>query len=242
MDGPREFYIYTAFRPDGSPCYVGKGKGNRWRVHLRRSHNIVLRRIIAKSGGEIPIVVVRSNLTEAEAFEIERAFIAAIGRGQYGPLVNMTDGGEGMSGHKPSLESIEKRVSKLRGRPRSKETIEKIAKANMGKKRSEETKAKQRGRIASPETRAKQRAAKLGKRQSSEHRAAIGASHRGKKRDPAWGAKISAAKMGHKVSEVTKAKLRSWTRSPELCAKIAVATKQAMNTPSVQAKLHAPRT
>ena len=107
----RGYYVYIAFRPwNGRPCYVGKGNGRRWRVHLWRSHNIRLRRIITKAGGDIPIVAIRTNLTEAEAYEIEKAFIAAIGRGDRGPLVNMTDGGEGTSGHKQTDKTIERRV------------------------------------------------------------------------------------------------------------------------------------
>ena len=101
------FYVYIAFRLDGSPCYVGKGKGKRYLSHLRRSHNPWLRRIVAKAGGAIPIVVIRSGLSEPEAFEIEVALIRAIGRKGSGPLVNMTDGGEGVAGRDRSIRGFE---------------------------------------------------------------------------------------------------------------------------------------
>lgn len=99
------FYIYVIFRPwDGSPCYVGKGSGNRW-VKLSpgdRRNSRPLLRIIAKAkrlGMDLPIIKVRENLSEADAFQIERAFIAALGRKAHGgPLVNLTDGGEGSTG------------------------------------------------------------------------------------------------------------------------------------------------
>jgi hypothetical protein len=55
--------------------------------------------------GEVPYVKVREHITEAEAFETEIALIKAIGRFPFGPLVNMTDGGEGSSGHVRSLRT-----------------------------------------------------------------------------------------------------------------------------------------
>ena len=189
-----DFYVYMIFRPDGTPCYVGKGRGRRWTDNARRSHNPHLRRIIAKAEGNVPLVKIREGLTEPEAFEIECAFIAAIGRKDSGgPLVNLTEGGEGTAD-------------------------------------------------PSPETRAKQRAKKLGGKATEETKAKMRAAHAlAPPRDPAWGAKISAAKMGHKQRPETIEKLRAWKRSPELCARIAAATKTAMNRPEVQAKLHAPR-
>jgi hypothetical protein len=120
------FYVYVAFRPwDGSPCYVGKGKGNRWRRHFRTSPNRNLANIIKKAGGTIPTVVIRRGLFEEEAFEIERAFIKAIGRKAHGgPLVNLTDGGDGPSGARHSDEVKRARSKDLKaawGRPGARE-------------------------------------------------------------------------------------------------------------------------
>ncbi len=105
------FYVYVAFRPwDGSPCYVGKGKGRRWQKFspADRRNNRHLLRIVAKArrlGLDFPVIKVRENLTEDEAFQTERAFIAAIGRGKNGPLVNLTDGGDGPVGQKMSAKA-----------------------------------------------------------------------------------------------------------------------------------------
>ena len=78
MSIEKRYYIYGLFRPTGIVCYIGKGKGSRFRAHFRRTHNLHLRAIIAQAGGELPVVIIRSDLTETEAFEIERALITAI--------------------------------------------------------------------------------------------------------------------------------------------------------------------
>lgn len=123
------FYVYVFFRPwDGSPFYVGKGKRNRWRqVSPKSRNNQRFHRIIAKAnrlGLEVPVIKVREGLTNEQACEIEIALIAAVGRGQNGPLVNLTDGGDGKTGYVPSAE-----------------TCQKIRIANTGHKASLETKA-----------------------------------------------------------------------------------------------------
>jgi hypothetical protein len=97
----RVFYVYVIFHPTGTPCYVGKGRGKRWKSHARGdSHNSVLKRMIQRFGASLPVAVIRDGLTEAEAFETEVALIAAIGRADIctGSLLNKTDGGEGVSG------------------------------------------------------------------------------------------------------------------------------------------------
>lgn len=99
-------YIYVAFYANGIPCYVGKGKGDRWQQHMVKSHNKRLAGVVRKANGSIPIVKVREHLIEAEAFAVEIALIAAIGRVDLGtgPLLNLTSGGDGVVGHKRTLE------------------------------------------------------------------------------------------------------------------------------------------
>ena len=101
-----DFYVYVIFRPSGEPCYVGKGKGNRWKQHAKHSYNPNLKRIYANAGGDLPIIKFRDGLTDAEAIVLEMALIAAIGRKKDGgPLVNLTDGGDGPIGMVLSAES-----------------------------------------------------------------------------------------------------------------------------------------
>ena len=92
------FYVYAFLRPDGTPCYIGKGKGNRWRHDGKYGRNLHLRRIIAnakESGQPLERIKLIENMSEADALSMEAFFIAAVGReAQGGPLVNLTDGGE----------------------------------------------------------------------------------------------------------------------------------------------------
>jgi hypothetical protein len=99
------FYVYVLFDWRGVPRWVGKGKNNRWLNHERSTDtsNWLKNEFIEQTWavlGDIPKIRVRENLAEADAFAIEIALIAAIGRldQNKGPLLNLTDGGEGMVG------------------------------------------------------------------------------------------------------------------------------------------------
>jgi hypothetical protein len=146
----RVFYVYVFFYPNGRPCYVGKGTGGRWRDHVRKAKNKQLRGVFRKADGELPVVIIREELIESEAFSLERALIAAIGRADLGDgsLVNHTDGGDGMANpsvairHKmrlaklnkrQSAEVIERRTAPLRGRKRPNELVESLRKQRIEK-------------------------------------------------------------------------------------------------------------
>lgn len=104
-DNRSDFYVYALFDWLGVPRYIGKGKGNRIDHHLKpRSRNRPLNAFIKNTLnaiGDIPRSKIRENLTEREALETEIALIAAIGRRSTGTgtLYNLTDGGNGLSGH-----------------------------------------------------------------------------------------------------------------------------------------------
>ena len=90
-----KYYIYAHLKPNtGEIFYIGKGCRERAYSTYGRSkwwHNIV-----SKYGYDI--FILDANLSEAEAFKIEKKYIKRLGRRDLkeGTLVNLTDGGEGM--------------------------------------------------------------------------------------------------------------------------------------------------
>lgn len=155
------FYVYQYLRENGTPYYIGKGKGKRaWQSHVRSNNaNMV-------PSDKSRIEIIKDNLTEDEANQLEIDLILKFGRKDLGTgiLTNLTNGGEGVAGSKRPQAAIDSQKEKITGVKRPKEVIEKIAKTNTGKKRSEETKRKlsesHKGIVQSEETKRK-RAEKL---------------------------------------------------------------------------------
>ena len=107
-------YVYIYFRPCGTPLYVGMAqRKERWRTHQKYQTNRHLWRTLQKAkreGLECPAVIFQSGLSWGQACELEIALIALFGRqnlGQ-GPLVNLTDGGDGALGLLASPETRQK--------------------------------------------------------------------------------------------------------------------------------------
>ena len=99
------YYTYAYLRKDGTPYYIGKGKGNRaWSKHKN----------IPVPKNKSQIVILESKLTEIGAFSLERRYIRWYGRkdNKTGILRNRTDGGEGLTGRK-CPEHLKKHYSDL---------------------------------------------------------------------------------------------------------------------------------
>lgn len=85
----KNYYVYLYLREkDGTPYYVGKGKGNRYKD---KRHNVNV------PPKEENIVFVAKNLSNTEACDLERKLISYYGRKDLneGILRNQTDGGDG---------------------------------------------------------------------------------------------------------------------------------------------------
>lgn len=124
-----EFYTYAYLREDGTPYYVGKGKG-------RRINSTSYRKFPPPP--EDRRIFLKQNLTQEEAFKHEIYLISVLGRKDLGTgiLRNLTDGGDGggpMKGRQHSEETKNKmRLTKL-GKKHTVEERENMSKAHLGK-------------------------------------------------------------------------------------------------------------
>lgn len=99
-----DFYVYLHRKATtGEVFYVGKGHGNRAWVTTGRSKH--WKNIESKHG--ITVEIAESGLQEWYAFELESELISLYGRKdkKQGNLINLTDGGEGVSGRLLTGES-----------------------------------------------------------------------------------------------------------------------------------------
>lgn len=159
------YYIYAYIRSsDGTPYYIGKGKGDRaWNP----KHSISVPKDKSK------IVIMESGLTEIGAFALERRYIRWYGRKDLstGILRNKTDGGDGASGlifseesrkkiskslvgnkyslgrtltesHRKILSQVNKGNTKNIGRTVSEQTRKKLSEAGKNRNHTDETRAK----------------------------------------------------------------------------------------------------
>ena len=176
-------YVYLYSDPSrAEPIYVGMGKGGRYKRHLLRTdrHPMTHRVQAMKRDGVEPVITfLCDNVDQELASLVEQEAISKYGRKDLGkgPLLNLTDGGDGCfnpspetrkrmsesrTGTKQPAEAVERRAAQARGKPRPAHVLEAMKKANTGAKRS-------------PEARARMSAAHKGKKLTEEQRAKISA-------------------------------------------------------------------
>ncbi len=135
------YYTYAYLREDGTPYYIGKGKGDRAYRKVGKP--------CATPKDKSKIIQLKTNLTEEEAFNHERYMIFIIGRKDLGTgiLLNKSDGGEGRSGYIPTEELKRNQSEKMKGEnnplygKRGKDS------PRYGKKHTQETKDKIRNSL-----------------------------------------------------------------------------------------------
>lgn len=220
-----KFYTYILINSETKePFYVGKGKGDRAIRHFKNVDNpkTYLHRKIAKLIKEnIQINIEKIYCeNEDEAFIREIHLIHKLGRRDLnlGPLLNFTDGGEGMHGHQFSQESKLKMSIARRKRITTNITKLKMSKSMTGKICSEQTKRKisqkHQGKTLTEEHRKNLSAAKkgigLGRILSEEHKHKMSVAQKGKSRKPLseeTKLKISMGNKGKIVSQEARNKM-----------------------------------
>ena len=110
-----ESYVYMLVDPrSNQPFYVGKGVGRRCYFHSweakhtdRMTYKLAKIRKIQRLGLSIIVRKVEQNVSDAQAKDLECLMISEF-RDAGIDLTNLTDGGDGRSGYKPSAETIAK--------------------------------------------------------------------------------------------------------------------------------------
>ena len=228
-----QFLIYALYHPSSFRVYVGKSSSGMFRprqhadaanlrryAHLPRSKWI---QSLRKRGFAPEIVVLEEcvnvdDLNEAERFHI--AYFRSLGI----PLLNLTDGGDGVNGYQFTDEAREK-MSAIRKQkaedPAERARLAELSRDHWADEQSREKKRAERtGKKWSPETRAKIAASLKGKAKSPEARANMAAAAKARSADPEWRAKQSAAqKISHGTDEArarsSEAAKNQWEESRE---------------------------
>ena len=120
-DEARVYYVYEHIRLDKmEPFYIGKGKGERAYDLERNDHHDNISNMCGHA-----VLIIKDNLTEEEAFELERDtiedYVFNLGYGidieghndynhELPHLTNMTWGGEGTSGMNPFANKTEEEM------------------------------------------------------------------------------------------------------------------------------------
>lgn len=127
----RIFYVYGDYRNMGKTIfYIGKGKEDRFFKPFRKA-NIHWMRVVKKEKGYVRRII-KSRLTEKEAIDLEVKLIKKFKQ----TVVNLTDGGEGVSGFKHSDKTKALIKEKRKLQKISDSTRKKMSLQLMGNKRA----------------------------------------------------------------------------------------------------------
>lgn len=190
------FYVYEHIRNDtGEVFYVGKGKEKRYCSN--RNRNKYWHNVVKKAGGFDFRIVVEDKSEElillAEIEKISQLRILGA------KLVNLTDGGEGITGLKHSEKSKLAMSQKLKGKSHkhTQETIEKIKQANTGIVFSDERKEKLRQKA-------------LGRKMPFHVREILNESMKSFKQSEETKEHLRQVNLGRKHTPEALAKMRAW--------------------------------
>ena len=129
-------YIYDDLEFNYEPIYVGKGninrpKNHKYRINKNNRFYNKYKKITKITGKEPDYIIIKENINEIEANNLEIMLIRKIGRKEEnGPLTNLTFGGEGSSGIKQTEEQIINRVLSLQKNTKDKRKNSFIEKSN----------------------------------------------------------------------------------------------------------------
>jgi hypothetical protein len=200
-----KFYVYVHSRlSTGEPFYVGKG--HRYRAYSQWNRNPHWHHIVAKDGGRY-VSFIAENMDEEFAALAEIEAIDAYRR-RGAKLVNMTTGGDGISGLRHSDESRAKMSKAHKGVKLSESHRRNSAAARIGRPVSQETREKQsKSHQGQKPTAAAIKATvdmRRGRPLSEEHRKNISLASRGK---PAPNRSKPSVMKGKKFSEESRKKM-----------------------------------
>jgi hypothetical protein len=126
------YYTYGHYTKDTqSLFYIGKGKGKRCFSLVGR--NNWWKRKVDKHGGFTVEILVKWD-KEEDAFQHEKFLVSCL----KDSLVNLTEGGEGVSGYKHTAEALQKISAINKGKTFSIEHKKKISESILGKKKTKE--------------------------------------------------------------------------------------------------------
>ena len=211
-----DYYVYIYLREDGTPYYVGKGRGKRAFSTKRR---------FIKPKDETKIIFHSKNLTEEEAFIIEKELIAQYGRKNNGTgiLRNLTDGGEGQSGAIYSDEIRAKRsiiMKEVMSRPEVRAKVSATLKELLNR----------------PEVKAKHSAMMKEVMNRPEVKAKVSAASKKAMNRPEVKAKIKEALNRPETKAKKSSTLKEVMNRPETKAKVVAAAKKRFITPEARAR------